>query len=47
MKKNYEQPKTVLATFDVEDVLTNSGNSFYSSKNIVDGNDVYDFSNFI
>ena len=47
MKKLYEQPKTVFNTLDVEDVLTNSANTFYSNSTTVHSDDVYDFSSFI
>ena len=47
MKKFYEKATAVFNTFDVEDVLTNSGNSFYSSSTTVHEDDVYDFSSFI
>ena len=46
MKKLYEKATAVFNTFDVEDVLTNSGNSFYSNRTTVHGDDVYDFSGF-
>ena len=47
MKKIYEQAKAVFNSFEAEDVITNSGNSFYSSSTTVHEDDVYNFSNFI
>lgn len=47
MKKIYEQAIAIFSSFDAEDVITNSGNSFYSSSTTVHQNDVYDFSDFI
>ena len=47
MKKIYEQAKAVFSSFDAEDVITSSGNSFYTSSTTVHPNDVYDFSDFI
>ena len=47
MKKIYEQAKAVFNSFEAEDVITSSGDGFYSSSTTVHQNDVYDFSSFI
>ena len=47
MKKLYNQPMATLEIMYASDVLTNSADTFYSSKTNVDENDVYNFDQFI